>query len=162
MAVLSLVGLACNFVTVESSGSLLGASGAKAKSWNLGTWFDNIGDMDGVDEIGGWLLARWALVATAILLVVMIAMVVIGYFIKPLKKNKIWKWTTFALGIVVAVGAVMFMIGTLVGCDAMSGSVGIEGIASTAITYTASFGVYLFSFGSVASAILSEVVLLRK
>lgn len=150
-AVVALIGLACDFINKKDT--LIGYSATT--KWNISTWFDAINDMKNYDDIGNWQVAKLLLIVTAVLLVVMLALLVIKFFVK----HPVIKWSTFFVGIVAAVCGALFMILTLVGCGALSG--GINAI-STGVEYIANIGVYLFGIGAAVSGISAAIVALRK
>ena len=151
--VLSLVGLALNFITVYTKNDFLKVD--NQESWNVSTWFDSIdgltkGEMNG---IGNWQFARVMLIVAAVVLVLMLVMTVLAYFVK----HPAVKWTTVGIGMSVVVCLVIFMVVTLMGCGALSGT-----ILGTQITYSASVGTFMFGICGIIAAILTESTVLRK
>lgn len=153
MAVLSLVGLACNFVTMKTKETVWNTQ--STSHWNLNAWFENINDMDGYDHIANWQTAKIMLVATVILLLVMAVLLVLKLFIK----HPVLKWTTAAFGLVVIMGALTFMLTTFTGCSALSGEV-IPRLVT--VDFGPNLGVFMFGLGALASAILAEIIVFRQ
>lgn len=151
LAAVSFVGLVCNFISQKST--LIGYN--KTIEWNLSRWFEQINDMENVDGIKNWQIARVLLIATAVLLAIMIVLLLI----RAVVKHKVLQWTTLGFGIAVVACAVVFIITTISGCGTLSG--GIDAI-STSVEYIANVGVYLFSIGAILSAIFTEAFVLHK
>lgn len=151
MAAVSLAGLVCNFISQKST--IIGYN--KTTEWGLSRWFEQINDMQDVDGIKNWQIARVFLIATAVLLAIMVVLLLVKAFVK----HKVLQWTILGFGIAVVACAVVFMITTFFGCGVLSG--GIDAI-STGVEYFANVGVYLFSIGAILSAVFAEAYALRK
>lgn len=147
---LAFLGLACKFINQKNT--LVGYSATN--EWSLSNWFDAINDMKNYDDIGNWQTARWLLILTTVLLVVMITLLVVRLFIK----HPVIKWSTFAVAIVAAICGALFMVLTLVGCGALS----TDTILASNIEYSANIGVYLFGIGAAVSGVSAVIVALRK
>lgn len=145
-AVISLFGLTFNFVTLTTIGN-------HNVDYKLGKWSEFISNMNGSDKIANWQTARFMLIATTVLLFVMVVLLVLQFFVK----HPALKWTTAGAGLLVLIGALVFMVTAFAGCSALS-TTSILGDA----TYTAKIGVYWFGIGAVVSAILTEVMVMRK
>lgn len=145
----SLIGLICNFISLKTT--VLGVSSTSHLS--LKEWFDTINNYQDIDEIANWQVARVLLIVTTVLLVVMAVLMLA----KCLVKHPFLKWSTLGLSIAVIVCALIFMIMTFSGCQALSGNIIIAGAE-----YMASVGVYLLGIGAMLSAVMALVVALRK
>ncbi len=145
----SLFGLVCNFISLKTT--VLGVSSTSQLS--LKEWFDTINNYQDIDEIANWQVARVLLIVTTVLLVVMAVLMLA----KCLVKHPFLKWSILGLSIAVIVCALIFMIMTFSGCQALSGNIIIAGAE-----YMASVGVYLLGIGAMLSAVMALVVALRK
>ena len=102
-AVLSLVGLVFNFVGRDTK--VAGYSTTDA--WNLGKWFENINDLQDLEEIKNWQIARVLVIITAVLLVAMLVVMLIKLVAK---RSAVLQWVTFGLAIMVCAGAVATLV----------------------------------------------------
>lgn len=153
MAAISLVGLACNFISRKTT--IAGYSATA--NWNLSQWFNNINDLKDIDEnIGNWQVARVMLFVTIVLLAVMVVSLLLKCFTK---KSVMIKWLTFGLAIAVLGSAIAFTVTTLTGCSALSYEIAL---AKTSVKYFSNLGFYLFSLGAAVSSIMTAVVVCRK
>jgi len=150
MAAVSFIGLACKFINQKTT--LVGNS--VTAEWNLSNWFDAIDSMKDANDIGNWQVARWLLIITTVLLVVMLVMAVVKFFVR----NSLIKWSTFAVSITAAICGALFMVLTLVGCGALSTGT----LLASSIEYRANIGVYLFAIGAAVSGISAAIMALRK
>lgn len=153
MAVVSLVGLACNFISEKTT--IVGYSATT--NWSLSQWFDNINRLKDLDDnIGNWQIAHVLLFVTAVLLAVMVVALLVKSFAK---KNVVLKWLTFGLAVAVLGSAIAFVVTTLTGCSALSYEIVL---AKTSVKYLAHIGFYLFSIGALLSSVMAAVVAVRK
>jgi len=153
--VLTFVAMAFSFIGLKTTSGVAGATKTTKTAMSMSEWFDLIVNFEKVDGIGSWQVSKIFFIITLVL----VGLVLLGIVLNIFLKNKTLANCIKVVSLLAIVSALVFFITNIVGCSALSTSVGDTDIVGGSSKYYPHLALYFITLFTIATSVFSFLTL---